>query len=267
MATNESTPPAEEKPAAKKPAAKKPAAKKPAAKKPAAKKPAAKKPTAKKPAAKKPAAKKPAAKKPAAKKPAAKKPTAKKPAAKKPAAKKPAAKKPAAKKPAAKKPAVEKPAEISHEHVGLSAKENMQQAADAIDKQMKTIANMDTRILIAMDKLSEIQERLHERSIEFQKKNTKAAKQAWENAKQALDKHHGIIDEIKHKRQQAMDALKEHKTLHETYETIVEQLEKGKKKAIIEARKAEASFMKQLHKIEEQMLKKAEQIKKRYNKD
>ena len=142
----------------------------------------------------------------------------------------------------------------------------MQQAANAIDDQMKYIANMDTRILIAMDKLSEFQETLHQKSTEFQKKNTKAAKRAWVHAKKSLDNHHEIIDEFKTKRQRAMDSLKENKTLHETYESIVEHMERGKKVAIEEAKKAEEKFMRQLHKIEQQMLKKAEQIKKRYSK-
>ena len=157
-------------------------------------------------------------------------------------------------------------AKQSSTEVGDSARENMQQAANAIDDQMKYIANIDTRMLIAMDTLSEFQETLQQKSKEFQEKNTKAAKRAWESAKRSLDNHHEIIDDFKAKRQQAMDSLKENKTLHETYESIVEHMERGKKVAIQEAKKAEEKFMKQLHKIEQQMLKKAEQIKKRYNK-
>lgn len=230
------------------------------------------KPTAKKVTAKKPASRKTTtAKKPAVKKTTTSKTTAKKPATKKAitsgksTAKKPVAKKPAARK-SSRKPTTKKTSVKANNIpvVGKSTKQNLEETANAIDEQMKYIANMDTRILLAMDTLSDFQEKLHQRSVEFQEKNTKAAKRAWENAKQSLEKHHGIVDEFKAKRKQAMDALKEHKTLHETYEHIVEQLEKGKTKAVEEIRKAEANFMKQLHKVEEQMLKKAEQLKKKY---
>ena len=75
------------------------------------------------------------------------------------------------------------------------------------------------------------------------------------------------MEDIKKKREEAMQALKENKALHDTYESIVDALDKGRKKAAEEAKKAETAFMKQLHKIEEQMLKKAEQLKKKYRDD
>ena len=75
------------------------------------------------------------------------------------------------------------------------------------------------------------------------------------------------MDDIKQKREETVKSLKDNKTLHDTYESIVESLDKGRKKAAEEAKKAEVAFMKQLHRIEEQMLKKAEQIKKRYRDD
>ena len=170
-----------------------------------------------------------------------------------------------ARKAPAKKAAPKKATTDFHpDHVGSSAKENMQSAAAQIDRQMKYIANMDTNILIVMDKLSEFQEQVHHKGVEFQEKNTKAAKRAWESAIKRFEIYKQKMDTFKHEREQAMHNLTEHKTLHKTYENLVEQLEKGKKKAIEEARKAEVKFLKQLHKVEEKMLKKAEQIKKKY---
>jgi len=257
-------------------AAKKPAARKPAAKKPAAKKPAAKKPAARKPAAKKPAAKKPAARKPAAKKPAAKKPAAKKPAAKKPAAKKPAARKPAAKKPAARKPAAKKAA-FSPDKVGNASAQSVKAASAEIDRQMKKLASIDTRVLIAKDKLSELQEHIHHKRLEFQEKNTAAAKRALENARKKMSNHKDLMSSIREKRAEAVKALKESEALHNAYESVADHLEKGRTTAMSEIKKAEESFMKEakkaevnlmkkLHSVEEQMLKKANQLKKKFQK-
>jgi len=231
--------------------------KKPAAKKPVAKKPADKKPAAKKPVAKKPADKKPAAKKPAAKKPAAKKPVAKKPVAKKPAAKKPVAKKPVAKKPAAKKKPVFDPA-----IVGSDSDKHLKKASDNIDRHMKKLASIDTRVLIAKDKLTEIQDLIHEKRMAFQKLNSAAAKRALMNARKKMENHKDFMTTIRETRAEAAKALKDHKSLHKTYESVVSHLEKGRLNAIKEAKKAEVAFMKKLHKVEAKMLKKAEEIKK-----
>jgi len=216
------------------------------------------------------------AKKPAAKKPAAKKPAAKKPAAKKPAAKKPAAKKPAAKKPAAKKPAAKKPA-FNPNKVGTASTRNLKMASTNIDRQMKKIASIDTRVLIAKDKLTELQEHIHEKRLELQEKNTAATKRALDNARKRMKNHKDLMSTIKEKRAEAVKALKESEALHNAYQSVVDHLDKGRatalnevKKAEVkfmnEAKKAETAFMKKLHKVEEQMLKKAEQLKKNFKK-
>ncbi len=217
---------------------------------------APKKPAAKKPVAKKPAAKKPATKKPATKKPATKKPVAKKPVTKKPVAKKPVAKKPVAKKPVAKKPVFD-PAVV-----GNNSDKHLKKASDNIDRHMKKLATIDTRVLIAKDKLTELQDLIHEKRMEFQKVNSAAAKRALINARKKMANHKDFMTTIREKRAEAAKALKDHKSLHKTYESVVSHLEKGRLNAIKEAKKAEVSFMKKLHKVEAKMLKKAEEIRK-----
>jgi len=210
-------------------------------------------------------AKKSAAKKPAAKKPAAKKPAAKKPAAKKPAAKKPAAKKPAAKKPAAKKPAAKKKPKFNPEKVGADTTKNMKSAAKNIDRQMKKLASLDSRVLIAKDNLTELQKSIHIKRVEFQKKNTAAAKRAYDNLLKKIDNHNTLITSMKQTRAEIAAVLKDNKSMHNAYESVIKKIDKGRERAVVEAKKAEVLFMKNLHKIEAQMLKKAEEIKKNFN--
>ena len=172
-----------------------------------------------------------------------------------------ATKKPAAKKPVAKKPAAKKPF-FDPGLVGRDSAQNMQMAAKNIDRQMKKLASIDTRVLIAKDKLAELQELIQLKGEEFQEKNTAAAKRALENTRKRMSNHKDIMKTIREARAEAATMLKESKSIHKAYESIVNHLEKGKATALKEAKKAEISFMKKLHKVEAKMLKTADNIKK-----
>jgi len=161
--------------------------------------------------------------------------------------------------------------------VGNASAKNLKMASANIDRQMKKIASIDTRVLIAKDKLTELQEHIHEKRSEFQEKNTAAAKRALLNARKRMTNHKDLMSTIREKRAEAVKALKESEAIHKAYESVVEHLDKGRttalnevKKAEVrfmkEAKKAETAFMKKLHRVEEQMLKKADQIKKNFKK-
>jgi len=213
-------------------------------------------------ASKKTAAKKSAAKKTAPKKTAAKKPAVKKAAPKKAAAKKPAVKKAAPKKAATKKPAVKK-ASFNPDQVGQTSTANLKAASMDIDRQMKKISTLDSRVLIAKDKLEEFQNLLHERRLTFQEKNTAAAKRALDNARNKLTNHKDVMTSIRKTRAEAEKMLKDSKSIHRAYESVVKHLAKGRVTAMKEAQKAEISFMKKLHKVEKRMLDQAEKLKKK----
>jgi hypothetical protein len=189
------------------------------------------------------------------KKPVAKKPAAKKAATKKPAVKNPAAKKTAAKKIAVKKPAVNKPSFDQDEVNRISAK-NLQAVAMDIDRQMKLLAEIDTRVLIAKDQLAEFQEMIHAKISNFQNKS--AGKQT--------ENHKDIMSSIRETRDEATRLIKDSKAIQDTYESVVKHLEKGRVVAMKEAKKAELAFMKKLHEVEARMLKKAGEFKKNLKK-
>jgi hypothetical protein len=196
------------------------------------------------------------------KKAVAKKPAVKKAAPKKVVAKKPAVKKAAPKKAVTKKSAPKKAA-FNPDDVGQTSTKNLKASSMDIDRQMKKISALDSRVLIAKDKLEEFQELLHERRVTFQEKNTAAAKRALENARKKLSNHKDFMTSIRETRADAAKMLKDTKSIHSTYESVVNHLEKSRVSAIKEAKKAEISFMKKLHQIEKKMLKKAEQLKKK----
>jgi len=190
------------------------------------------------------------------KKPAAKKRTVKKLAAKKPAVKKPAIKKSVAKKPAAKKSAVKKPL-FDHDEVSRVSAKNLQAVAMDIDRQMKMLAKIDTRVLIAKDQLADFQEMIQEKISAIQKKNT---------GKQT-ENHKDIMTSIRETGDEVAKIIRDSKAIHETYASVVKHLEKGRLAAMKEAKKAEIAFMKKLHEVEVKMLKKVGEIKKNINKD
>ena len=128
---------------------------------------------------------------------------------------------------------------------------------------MKKLASLDTRVLIAKDKLDEFQQLFHEKRLAFQEKNTAAANRALENARKKLSNHKDLMNTIREARTEAAKMLKNTKAIHRTYDTLVKHLEKSRILAIKEAKKAEIAFMRKLHKVENQMLKQAEKIKKK----
>ena len=69
-----------------------------------------------------------------------------------------------------KKPAVEQP-EYNHDEVSRISEENLQAVALDIDRQMKTLAEMDTRVLITKERLADFQEMIQARISTFQNKS------------------------------------------------------------------------------------------------
>ena len=164
-------------------------------------------------------------------------------------------KKTAVKKIAVKKAAVKKPL-FDHDEVSRISVKNLQAVAMDIDRQMKMLAEMDTRVLIAKDQLAEFQEMIHAKISTFQKKNTS----------KHTENHKDIMASIRETRDEAAKIIKDSKAIHETYELVVKHLEKGRVAAMRETKKAEIAFMKKLHEVETKMLKKASEIKKNIKK-
>lgn len=199
--------------------------------------------------------KKSVAKKSAVKKAPAKKVTAKKAAVKKVAMKKTTTKKATARKAATRKATVKKPLS-SQAELGKISAENLQTLAMDIDRQMKMLGEMNTRVLIAKDQLADFQENLSAKIKAFQKKN--AGKQT-ENFKD-------IMTSIRETKDEATKMIKDSKALHETYEVVSKHFEKGRVAAVKEMKKAEAVFMEKLHMVEAKVVKKAGEIKKNLKK-
>ncbi len=184
------------------------------------------------------------------KKSAVKKSAVKKTAVKKTAVKKTAIKKTAVKKTAVKKTAVSMPDFDPGELNRISA-ENLKAVAMDIDRQMKIFAEMDTRVLIAKDQLADFQEMIQAKISAFQNKN----------AAKPNESHTDIMKSIRETRDEAAKFINESKAIHETYELLVKQLEKGRVAAIRETKKAETVFMKKFNEVETKLLKKANEIK------
>ena len=194
--------------------------------------------------------KKSAAKKPAVKKSASKKTTTRKTAAKKTAVKKTAVKKTVVKKAAARKPS------LDHDEVSRISAKNLETIAMDIDRQMKMLAEIDTRVLIAKDQLADFQEMIQSRISTFQERNTK----------KHAGNHKDLMTSIRETRDEASKLIKDSKAIHDTYESAVKYFEKGRVSAMKEAKKAEVALVKKLHEVEAKMLKKAGEIKKNINK-
>ena len=179
-----------------------------------------------------------------------KKSTVKKTATKKTPAKKTVSKKTAAKKTVVKKTAASKPGFDAGELSRIGA-ENLHAVAMDIDRQMKIFAEMDTRVLIAKDQLADFQEMIQAKISAFQNRN----------AEKQTESHSDIMQSIRETRDEAAKFIKESKAIHDTYELLVKQLEKGRLAAIRETKKAEVVFMKKFNEIETILMKKAKEIK------
>jgi len=207
--------------------------------------------TAKKTATKKSTVKKATPIKAAAKKPAIKKA----PARKKAGTKNTSTKKAAARKTTAKRVTVKKSVSSQDEVVRIS-EENLQAMAADIDRQMKLLAEMNTRVLIAKDQLADFQENISSKIKAFKEKN--AGRQT-ENLKD-------IMASVRNTKDEAARMIKDSKALHETYDLVSERFEKGRVTAAKEIKKAEAVFLEKIHEVEAKVVKKASEIKKNLKK-
>ena len=149
-----------------------------------------------------------------------------------------------------KNPATEQP-EFNHDEVTRISEENLQAVATDIDRQMKTLAEMDTRVLIAKEQLAEFQELVQEKISAYQKKR----------AENPSNSHSDIMKSLRETKDEAAKYIKESKAIHDTYEALVKQLEKGRKAAARETKRAEVVFKEKFHEVEEILLKKANEIK------
>lgn len=207
------------------------------------------------PTDKKSASKKPMVKKPASKKTAARKTAVKKSASKKTAARKTAVKKAAVKKAAVKKTVTSKPSPDHNEVSKVSAK-NLETIAKDIDRQMKMLAEIDTRVVIAKDQLADFQEKVQAKISAFKERN----------ANKPEGTHKDLMTSIRETRDEASKIIKDSKAIHDTYESAVKYFEKGRVAALKEAKKAEVVLVKKLHEIEGKVLKKAGEINKNIKK-
>ena len=183
-------------------------------------------------------------------------PTDKKPASKRPAVKKSASKKSAARKTTAKKAAVKKTVSskpsLDHDEVSEISAKNLETLAMDIDRQMKMLAEIDTRVIIAKDQLTDFQEMIQAKIKAFQERNVN----------KPAGNHKDLMTSIRETRDEASKIIKDSKAIHDTYESAVKYFEKGRVSALKEAKKAEVVLVKKLHEIEAKMLKKAGEINK-----
>jgi len=201
-------------------------------------------------AKKKTANKKAAAKKTASKKIAVKKTATRKTTSKKTSARKAAAKKAPVKKMAGGSVAV-KQSQASPAAGGASEKD-LQALAMDIDRQMKVLAEMNTRVIIAKDQLADFQELIAEKIKTFQQRS------AADNAAG----HKDVMTRMRETKDEAARMIKDSKALHETYETLARHFEKGRVAAAKEMKKAESAFLEKFHEVEAKVIKKAGEIKK-----
>ena len=198
-----------------------------------------------------PTDKKSASKKPAVKKSASKKTASKKTAPKKTAVRKTAVKKAGVKKTAVKKAVTRKPS-LDHDEVSKISAKNLETLAMDIDRQMKMLSEIDTRVIIAKDQLADFQEMIQAKISAFQERN----------ANKPAGSHKDLMTSIRETRDEASKIIKDSKAIHDTYESAVKYFEKGRVAALKEAKKAEIVLVKKLHEVEAKMLKKAGEIKK-----
>jgi hypothetical protein len=196
-----------------------------------------------------------ARKKTTRKKAAAKKSAGKKTAVKKTAARKTTSKKTPARKAAAKKAPVKKTTGgvvAKQAQAGSASEKDLQALAMDIDRQMKILAEMNTRVIIAKDQLADFQEIISEKIKAFQARTDG----------ESLTGQKDVLATLRQKKDEAARMFKDSKALHETYENLAKHFEKGRLTAATEMKKAEAAFLEKFRVVEEKVLKKAGEIKK-----
>jgi hypothetical protein len=168
-----------------------------------------------------------------------------------PTDKKSAARKTAVKKAAAKKAVTSKPS-LDHDEISKISAKNLEMLAMDIDRQMKMLAEINTRVIIAKDQLADFQEMIQAKINAFQERK----------ANKPAGHHKDLMTLIRETRDEASKIIKDSKAVHDTYESAVKYFEKGRVAALKEAKKAEIVLVKKLHEVEAKMLKKAGEIKK-----
>ena len=137
------------------------------------------------------------------------------------------------------------------DEAGRAGEENLRTVAMDIDRQMRELAEMNTRVLIAKDQLADLQETIQAKISAFQER--RAADHA--------EGHTDLRQSIRNARDEAARHIRESKAINDAYDKALRQLEKGRKAALRETHKAEAAFKEKFHEVEEKLLKRAGEIK------
>ena len=141
--------------------------------------------------------------------------------------------------------------DIDQEEVKKINEEHLHAVAVDIDRQMKELAEMNTRVLIAKDQLADFQEVIQEKIRDFQeKRNTDHA-----------EGHTDILQSIRHAKDEAAKHIKESEAINDAYDKLLKQLEKGREAAKRESRKAEKAFKEKFHELEVKLKQKAGEFK------
>jgi len=196
----------------------------------------------------------------ASKKTAKKKTAGKKTGGKKTAVKKTPTNKPTRKKAALKKTPVKKTTaggaaarqSPAGQAAGGASEKDLQALAMDIDRQMKVLAEMNTRVIIAKDQLADFQELISEKIKAFQQRSAADSEAG----------HKDVMTRMRETKDEAARMFKDSKALHETYETLAKHFEKGRVAAVKEMKKAESAFLEKFHEVEARVVKKAGEIKK-----
>lgn len=209
-------------------------------------------PAKKKSAAKKSAETKSSSKRTASKKTAARRKTVvKKDTVKRPVTKK----KTSVKKAAVKKSPVSK-TPVDMDEVSRIGAKNLEAVAMDIDRQMKMLAEIDTRVIGAKEQLADFQEMVQAKINSF--KERKSDKPA--------GSHKALMTSIRETRDEALKIIKDSKAINATYKSTVTHLEEGRVAAMKEAKKAEIALVNKFHEVEAKILKKAGEIRKNLKK-
>ena len=151
-------------------------------------------------------------------------------------------------------PSAEQP-KTEHEQTQSASDDHLQAIAADIDRQMKKLAEMNTRGIIAKDQLADLQELIQEKIHAFQEKRVIDHGEG----------HADILQSIRHAKDEAARHIKESEAINEAYDKLLKQLEKGREAALRESRKAEAAFKEKFHELEARLKQKADEFKKNVN--
>jgi hypothetical protein len=153
-----------------------------------------------------------------------------------------------------KEPTAEQP-ETDHGQAKKADDDHLHTIAADIDRQMKKLAEMNTRVIIAKDQLADMQEMIQAKISAFQEK--RAATQE--------DGHNDILQSIRHAKDEAARHIRESEAINEAYDKLLKQLERGREATLRESRRAEAAFKEKFHELEAKLKQKADEFKKNAN--